>query len=1381
MDQDSAYMVAALKMPMLKPGENELWRMRLEHYIQMVDYSLWEVIKNGNKPQVTTVVEGVETIIALATAKEKEQRRIKLKAISTLLMGIPNEHQLKFNSIKDAKSLLQAIEKRLQKLSNQLEILSESILQEDVNQKFLRSLSPKWNTHTIVWRNKPEIDTLSLDDLYNNLKIYEPKVKGSSSSNTNAQNVAFVSSNSTSIINRAVNTTHRVSAASSQVNTINSSKNDNLSDVVICEYKIWRMRMEQYIQMVDYSLWEVIENGNASPITKVVECVETAIAPVTAEEKVQRRLELKARSTLLMGIPNEHQLKFNFIKDANSLLQTVEKSSEVLDQTFDRLRKLISKLEIHDESISKEDVNQKFLRKEFENEPKSSEPTVKKPVVETSESKASADKPKDVRKNFSPLIIKDWISDNEDEAESMPKIEKKTIKPSFAKIKFVKSKEQVKSPRKTTIKQRVNRKNFAKNTHPCLKRNIVPRAVLMKSGIKLVNAARQIFLKAAVTVNTARAVNTAHPKTTMNAAKPRSKAVVNTARPKSVLNAVKGNEVYAVKASACWVWKPKIMKKLIEDMLHLEVTPKEGKSLEKITTAGLMQRLMKDSLLDTTLHIRFSKNTPNNVGSGVNWLFDIDALTKIMNYQPVVTCTQSNGNAGTKENNHARQAIKDKEPGKDYILLPLWTTDLPFPQEPKSSQDDRFKPYNDAGKQVNEVPRQKNKYKDQEEKNSVDNTNRVNVVSSNVNATSNEVNDAGRKLNIKLSDDPNMPDLEDITIFEDSNEDVFGEEADLNHLESTFRFSPIPITRIHKDHPLEQVIRDLHSTPQTRRMSKNLEEHGLVSIDYDEVFAPVARIEAIRMFLAYASFKDFVVYQMDVKSSFFMEGLEEDFVVYQMDVKSSFLYGKVEEEVYVCQPSRFKNPDFPEKVYKVERHFMDCIKPQEHVYVDDIIFGSTKKELCTSIEKLLHDKFLMSSMGKLTFFLGLQVKKKEGGIFISQDKYVAEILKKFGFFEVKTTSTPMETQKPLLKDEDGEEVDTTAKAKSINGEAQIHAKVDGKKVIISKASIRRDLQFTDEGVVDCLPNDTIFEQLALIGNPRRKVIEVPRPSDPMEHVADEAIYKELDDRLVRAPTTASSLKAEQDSGGGLRCQDTIGDTIAQTKSERVSKLSNDSLLAREKTKTTQALEIDSLKRMVKKLEENQRSRTHKLKRLYKERKIHDIDAKEDITLVNDQDNEKMFDVNDLQGEEVFVQEDVVDKEVTDKVQKVVEEEVEDINTAKLIFDVAQVNAASEVNAASIATTDSAATTMTIDKVTLSQALMEIKSTKPKAKGIVLQEPSESRTTTTIISSKKSRDKGKAIMIEEPVKLKKKDQIMLDEEVALKLQAELQAKFNKEQC
>ncbi|GJX94429.1 putative reverse transcriptase domain-containing protein [Tanacetum coccineum] len=244
--RESAHMVAASKVPMLKPGEFELWRMRIEQYIQMIDYALWEVIENGNTAPKTTVVEGVEKVIPPTTAEEKAQKRLEVKARSTLMMGIPNEHQLKFNSIKDAKLLLEAIEKssetldqtfdRLQKLVSQLEILGETLSQEDVNQKLLRSLSPEWNTHAVVWRNKPELETISMDDLYNNLKVYEPEVKGTSSSNTSTQNMAFVSSNNSSSTNEAVNTAHGVSVVSTQVSAANSINVDNLSDAMICAF-----------------------------------------------------------------------------------------------------------------------------------------------------------------------------------------------------------------------------------------------------------------------------------------------------------------------------------------------------------------------------------------------------------------------------------------------------------------------------------------------------------------------------------------------------------------------------------------------------------------------------------------------------------------------------------------------------------------------------------------------------------------------------------------------------------------------------------------------------------------------------------------------------------------------------------------------------------------------------------------------------------------------------------------------------------------------------------------------------------------------------------------------------------------------------------------
>ncbi|GJX78099.1 putative ribonuclease H-like domain-containing protein [Tanacetum coccineum] len=606
-------------------------------------------------------------------------------------------------------------------------------------------------------------------------------------------------------------------------------------------------------------------------------------------------------------------------------------------------------------------------------------------------------------------------------------------------------------------------------------------------------------------------------------------------------------------------------------------------------------------IVEENLHIKFSESTPNVVGSRPNWLFDIDALTRTMNYEPIVT---------------------------DYILLPLWTDDPPFSQDLKSSHDDGSKPSSDDGKKVDEDPRKDSECKDQEKEDNVNSTNNVNTtgnvntVSSTVNAAgTNEVNAVGGKTSIKLPFDPNMSALEDDSIFYFSRDDEDDSAvAEMNNLDTTIQVSPNPITRIHKDHPLDQVIGDLQSATQTRKMSKNLEEHGfdprwieamheellqfklqevwtlvdlpngkraigskwvfknkkdergivirnkarLVAqrytqeqrIDYDEVFSPVAKIEAIRLFLAYASFKDFVVYQMDAKSA--------------------FLYGKIKEEVYVCQPSGFEDSDFPDRVYKVKKTLYRLHQALElgdillvQVYVDDIIFGSTKKELCIAFEKLMHEKFQMGYMGELTFFLGLQVRQKKDGIFISQDKYVSEILKKFRFTKVKTASTPMETQKPLLKDEDGEEVDVHMYRSMIGSlmyltssrpdimfavcacaryqvnlnVSHLHAvkrifrylkgqpklglrnpkdypidlvayidsdyaresldrksttgdthnmvaflckptESDGFEQIVDFLNvhpIRRDLQLADDEGIDCLPNSTIFEQLALMG------------------------------------------------------------------------------------------------------------------------------------------------------------------------------------------------------------------------------------------------------------------------------------------------------------
>ncbi|GKF36564.1 hypothetical protein Tco_0113322 [Tanacetum coccineum] len=190
-----------------------------------------------------------------------------------------------------------------------------------------------------------------------------------------------------------------------------------------------------------------------------------------------------------------------------------------------------------------------------------------------------------------------------------------------------------------------------------------------------------------------------------------------------------------------------------------------------------------------------------------------------MNYEPIIAGIQSNGFACTKASDNAGQARKETEPIKDYILQTLWTADPPYSQDPKSSHDDGSKPSSDDGKKVDEDPRKDSKFNNQEKEDNVNSTNTVNATGTN------EVNTVGRKTSIELSDDPNMPALEDYNIFDFIRDDV-GAEADINNLDTTIQVIPIPTTRIHKDHPLDQVIGDLQSATQTRKMSKNLKEHG---------------------------------------------------------------------------------------------------------------------------------------------------------------------------------------------------------------------------------------------------------------------------------------------------------------------------------------------------------------------------------------------------------------------------------------------------------------------------------------------------------------------------------------------------------------------------
>ncbi|GJT43784.1 ribonuclease H-like domain-containing protein [Tanacetum coccineum] len=487
----------------------------------------------------------------------------------------------------------------------------------------LRSLSLEWNTHVVVWRNKANLDTMSMDDLYNNLKVYEPGVKGMSSSSSSTQNMAFVSSSNknTSSTNGVVNTAHGTSTANTQVNVAYSTNIDNLSDAVICAFFTSQPNSPQLVhedlqrihpddmEELDFR-WQMAMltmrarrflkntgrkltiNGNETICfdKSKVECYNChKRGHFSRECRAPRNQDNKNKESLRRSVPVETSTSINLVscdglggyewsdqaeEGPNYALMPFSSSREIT------IRELRKKLEI----VQKEKDGIQFNVDKFEHASKSLNkliecqivdnckkgssyenynavpppytgnfmpPTpdlyftgldefVNKPVVENCKAMSSKEEPKVVRKYDDAPKIEEWVSDDEEKDVSQPKIENKIVRTSIVKTEFVKSKQQEKTARKTIKQVDQNRQNTQKHGSKSSTNEVW---LSIKSGL--------------VSVNTARQVNAAHSKTTVDAARPKGKNF-NTARPKAVVsNAVKGNNSNVVKASACWVWKPK--------------------------------------------------------------------------------------------------------------------------------------------------------------------------------------------------------------------------------------------------------------------------------------------------------------------------------------------------------------------------------------------------------------------------------------------------------------------------------------------------------------------------------------------------------------------------------------------------------------------------------------------------------------------------------------------------------------------------------------------------------------------------------------------------------------------------------------------------------
>ncbi|GJR22261.1 retrovirus-related pol polyprotein from transposon TNT 1-94 [Tanacetum coccineum] len=1128
MELENSQNNALAKLPMLKLGEYEMWEIRIKQYFQIQDYALWEMI-------------------VPSTTEEKICKKNDVKARSLLLMALPNEHQLTFNQYVDAQSMFAAIKARfggneatkrtqkallkqqLQKLVSRLAILGVVTPPEDLNVKFLRSLPSEWDTHVVVWMNKPDFDTMGLDDLYNNFKIVEQKVKRSAGANNDDKNLAFLTTSGASSTNNINTVNPEVSTGTTKVNTASTETSTaSFSDATVYAFlstqpqgsqlvhedleqlhdddleemdlkwnmALLSMRARKFYQRTgrkiiidgsstagyDKSKVECFNchkmghfarecraprskdnrnwnQGSSSKAVRIEDASEKAMCAIDgagfdwsdmAEEEIQANMALMAftdsevsndKSCSKSCLQNYEALKKQYddllvklddtgfkastykrglsilegqiIKYKESevlfseeiallkrsvghkeylmgLLRTelekvkeekegfefkiakFEKSSKDLDQLLasqitDKSKKgfgynvvpsphplILNRPTSLDlsysglEEFKQPEVNEYGPRdssvkpttgcdKESDNSKENTDDSLKQQQKTDSSSVKSPlkvdkdwkekffcpanqvreEEPKKARENNDAPIIEDWVSDDEDDVEPISRLKRKCL--SYC--------------------------------CPNVYKHMAPRTLLMKTGLR--------------PVNTVRSVNT--------------------------------GRTWMLKAH---VWK---------NIAHLS----DFKDFDGgyVTFGGGANRGRITGKVAVKHQILLKIPRQENMEKGIKREYS------------VARTPQQNGVAERKNRTlieAARTMLADSK--YDNILAEAVSTAC-YVQ-------------NRVYKELSASSLSSNGTADQQ----------VNTVRPDINTGSREVSTALPEVNTATPKDLGGPS----PASEDSQ--MEDQEIVLGNIPQSYEVPTTPHTRIHKDHPVEHVIGDVQSSVQTRRMKISYSEKGFLSaiyegkthqdlhtclcvcflsqeepkrvsqalrdlawveamqeellqfhmqkfgflwiylrnkqrrvaqghtqeegIDYDEVFAPVAKIEAIRIFLAYASYIGFMVYQMDVKSV--------------------FLYGQIEEEGHILLVQ---------------------------IYVDDIIFGSTKKELCDEFEKLMKDKFQMSSMGELTFFLGLQVQQNKKGIFISQDKYVHEILRKFNYSDVKSASTPTDLEKPLVQDGDAADVD----------------------------------------------------------------------------------------------------------------------------------------------------------------------------------------------------------------------------------------------------------------------------------------------------------------------------------------------------------------------
>nr|GEU51789.1 hypothetical protein [Tanacetum cinerariifolium] len=1033
--------------------------MRIEQYFLMTDYSLWEVIINGDSPAPTVVIEGAVRPATILSADQKLARRNELKARGTLLMALPDKHQLKFNSHKDAKTLMEAIEKcfrgntetkKVQKtlLNRQFENFTGSS-SEDLDQIHdrLQKLVSQLEIHEIDVDDLKEMDLrcqmamltmrarIFLQKTRRNLGDNRVTTMGFDMSKVECYNCHRKGHFAREC--RSPKDTRRTGAAESQRRHIpveTSTSNALVSQCDGSKSYDWSYQAEE--EPANFALMAISSSSSASDnevqscskaCSKAYDQLHSQNDKLTVEyrkyqinilsyqtglESVEARLVVyKQNESILQEninmLKNKVEARDNVLITFKQKVNQVEKERDDLKLEFDKFltsSKSLTEL-LANQTNSKHGLGY-YSESDFESlspsslfdgiQPSGEYHAVPSPItgnfmppkpdlvfhttpiaVETAHLaftvQLSLAKPaKDMSHTTRPMapIVEDWVSDTEDESkpndpQNVPSFVQpaEQAKPSGHSDQPVEALILATTPKPTSPKTNCSSKR--KNIKTCF----VCRSV--DHLIKDCN-----FHAKPKTQHTPR--NYAH----------------------------RGNMSYLSD-----------FQELNGGYVDFGGNPKGGKFEGKVDEGFLVGYYVNSKafrvfnsrtrIVQETLHVNFLENNPNVASTGPTWLFDINSLTRTMNYQPVTAGNQTNpsvGDAAFDEKEH------DAENPESAVNLSSSSSALSGEQDDMTKKKDKGKSpveYFIGYRDLNAD------FKDYSE----DNSNNVSVASpivptagQNYSNITNPISAVGlsntktspthRKSSLQdASQPPKMLEREDITYYDHEN---VGVEADFNNLETFITIlvdlpygkRAIGTKWVYRNKKDERgiVVRN-----KARLIAQgHTQEEG---IDYEEVFAPVARIEAIRLFLVYASFM----------------GL----MVYQMDVKSAFLYGTIKEEVYVCQPLGFEDPDHPDKVYKVVKALYGLHQAPRAWYETLANYLLENKFHRGQIDQTL---IIKKQKGDI-LLVQIYVKQKKDEIFISQDKYVAKILKKFGLTEEKSVSTPIDTEKPLLKDPDGEDVD----------------------------------------------------------------------------------------------------------------------------------------------------------------------------------------------------------------------------------------------------------------------------------------------------------------------------------------------------------------------